>query len=277
MSETFVDLMYRGLALGRRIKLTQVRPSNGYLEHPTPMPIGTAVAISTDDGLVLDAVVTGVHEQVGGSDVAPGMRVTPALASEKLTTWWKARVTLPEVDPVPAARAKPPTAPPAAAPMTVRPRSHTIPEPVPANAPTVPTEKVPSGSGQIEPAADPTAPTAVAATAVDTTIETPAIGGGAKTKMMPAIDQEMLEQLTRNPDEAEKINSRSGEYAVIDDGQRTTVMSAVDPSALGLDLPMGDDDVEDDTSAADSSPIPSQAGDDKKPANKNVKKRKKKR
>jgi len=50
VNESFVDLTYRGLSLGRRIKLTQVRPSSGYLELPSPMPVGTLVAISTDDG-----------------------------------------------------------------------------------------------------------------------------------------------------------------------------------------------------------------------------------
>ena len=43
VSESFVDLTYRGLPLGRRIKLTQVRPSSGYLELAAPMPVGTAI------------------------------------------------------------------------------------------------------------------------------------------------------------------------------------------------------------------------------------------
>src|SRR4051794_35535233 len=36
MSDAFVDLSYRGLVLGKRIKLTQVRQASGYLEMPTP-------------------------------------------------------------------------------------------------------------------------------------------------------------------------------------------------------------------------------------------------
>ena len=41
MIESFVDLTYRGLSLGRRIKLTQVRPTSGTLELVSPMPVGT--------------------------------------------------------------------------------------------------------------------------------------------------------------------------------------------------------------------------------------------
>ena len=103
MSESFVDLTYRGLALGRRVKLTQVRPSTGYLEIPAPMPVGTAIAIATDDGVQTAAIVAAVHEQVGGSDRAPGMLVTPALDTEAARAWWSARVTLPELVAAPAA------------------------------------------------------------------------------------------------------------------------------------------------------------------------------
>jgi len=124
--ESFVDLSYRGLSLGRRIKLTQVRPSSGYLEHPTPMPVGTAIAISTDDGIALDAVVTHVHEQVGGSDRVPGMTVKPALADQKLTAWWAERVTLAEQEP--------PRRLERSRSVTVRPRTHTVPAPPPAGA-----------------------------------------------------------------------------------------------------------------------------------------------
>src|SRR3954470_16011466 len=88
MSESFVDLTYRGLSLGRRVKLSQVRPSTGYLETPAPMPVGTAIQIATDDGITLDATVTAIHEQTGGSDKPPGMIVKPALAGEASEAWW---------------------------------------------------------------------------------------------------------------------------------------------------------------------------------------------
>ncbi len=123
MIDSFVDLTYRGLSLGRRVKLTQVRPSTGYVETPVPMPVGTAIAIATDEGIVFDALVMTVHEQVGGSDRAPGMVVAPAFGEaverSDQREWWKARVALPEEPPA-STRIKP---------VTVRPRTHTMPEP----------------------------------------------------------------------------------------------------------------------------------------------------
>jgi len=96
MSESFVDLTYRGLALGRRVKLTQVRPSSGFLELATPMPVGTAIGIATEDGATFDAMVTEAYEQVGGTDKTPGMTVRPRLDGDA-ATWWKSRVALPDV------------------------------------------------------------------------------------------------------------------------------------------------------------------------------------
>lgn len=92
MSESFVDLSYRGLSLAKRIKLTQVRSQTGYLELPTPMPVGTTLGIASDDGVLLEAVVTEVHEQVGGSEHAPGMQIRPNLSIEAQASWWRARL-----------------------------------------------------------------------------------------------------------------------------------------------------------------------------------------
>ena len=88
MSDAFVDLSYRGLVLGKRIKLTQVRQATGYLEMPTPMPVGTAIGIAADDGTLFEALVAEIHEQVGGSDKAPGMVVKPKLEGDAQRTWW---------------------------------------------------------------------------------------------------------------------------------------------------------------------------------------------
>lgn len=95
---SFVDLSYRGLALARRVKLTQVRPTSGYVEMPTPMPVGTQIAITTDDGVAIDAVVAEIHEQVGGATQIPGMLVQPAL-SGAAADWWKAHVSAPDPQP----------------------------------------------------------------------------------------------------------------------------------------------------------------------------------
>lgn len=235
MSESFVDLTYRGLALGRRIKLTAVRPTTGYLELPMPMPVGTSISIGTDDGVVFDATVTQIHEQVGGSDRVPGMTVAPVLAAEAAQAWWQARVTAPQESETKPERGKP---------ITVRPRSHTIPAPPPAEAP----------------ADDP-----------------------KRTMVMNAVDQEMLAKLTQSEGEVEHLVRRTGEHAVVDDGLRTTVMDAVDPAALGLDVgasgsmaaASGDEAAGDDDGGDDGN-----GGGEPKPAAKPAgggKKRKKKR
>lgn len=208
MIESFVDLTYRGLSLGRRVKLTQVRPSTGYVETPAPMPVGTAILIATDEGVMLDAMVMAIHEQVGGSDRVPGMVVAPALADEARQAWWKARVALPEEPPI-GMRVKQ---------VTVRPRTQTIVEPP-----------------QPDLAAPPTAANPVVQD------DEPADG---RTRVMNAVDPEMLEQLTRGT---------TGEHEVVDDGKKTMMMDAIDPAALGLDMgsgPMaaasdGDDEPED--------------------------------
>jgi hypothetical protein len=90
MSDAFVDLSYRGLVLGKRIKLTQVRQATGYLELPTPMPVGSAIGIAADDGTQLEAVVAEVREQTTGlgPDNPPGMLVKPKLEGDAQRTWW---------------------------------------------------------------------------------------------------------------------------------------------------------------------------------------------
>ncbi len=203
MIESFVDLSYRGLSLGRRVKLSQVRPSTGYLETPAPMPVGTAISIATDEGLTLEATVTSIHEQVGGSDRTPGMTVAPRLAGEPSESWWRARVTFPDEVAAPAGARTPSK-------VTVRPRTHTTPEPVPAPAPA----QYPPAIANV----------------------TPLIPDSKQTMMMPAADQELLEQLTRKSGEIEPLVRTTGEYEVIDDGKLTMMMDAVDPAALGLDL-----------------------------------------
>ncbi len=92
MGDTFVDVAYRGLELGKRVKLRDVRPELGYIDHPLPMPVGTRVEILADEGLTIAAVVVAVHEQVAGDEPRPpGMRVKPALDATT-SAWWQARV-----------------------------------------------------------------------------------------------------------------------------------------------------------------------------------------
>jgi hypothetical protein len=96
MSESFVDVTYRGLSLGKRVRLTELRPTTGYLEVPQPMPVGTALAIDTDEKVQLDAVVIAIREQTAGADRSPGMVIRPKLEGAA-AEWWTPRVVLPEV------------------------------------------------------------------------------------------------------------------------------------------------------------------------------------
>ena len=242
MIESFVDLTYRGLALGRRIKLTQVRPTTGYLELPMPMPVGTQIAISTDEGITLEATVTKIHEQVGGSERVPGMTVKPALGIEASLSWWQARVAMPEE----SEQQKPDRS----RQITVRPRSHTVPAPpvekpvvqVPEAAVAVPlsTEVTSTKELSVYVAEQPAPTPAPVEVAVPQYEEPPRAKlkeeDIKRTMIMPAVDQELLAKLTSSEGEIEQLQRRTGEHEVVDDGLRTTVMDAIDPAALGLDV-----------------------------------------
>ncbi|MBA3391569.1 MAG: hypothetical protein H0T89_02940 [Deltaproteobacteria bacterium] len=235
MIESFVDLTYRGLPLGRRIKLTQVRPSTGYLEMPTPMPVGTQIAIATDDGPALDAVVTQIYEQVGGSDRVPGMIVRPAITDEAAATWWKARVALPEATVA--------TAPQRAKPLTVRPRSHTVPQPPQSEAPTTtPLTTEVTATKELSVYVAETLTTEVTATkelsvyVAEMPAAAPAPESGKRTMVMDAVHQDLLAELTASDSGGlEHLVRSTGEHDVVDDGKRTMIMDAVDPATLGLE------------------------------------------
>jgi hypothetical protein len=190
VSESFVDLTYRGLPLGRRIKLTQVRPSTGYLELPTPMPVGTTITID-GDGVTFDAIVAAIQEQVGGIDRAPGMTIKPKLDGAAVD-WWKTRVALPDEAPKPRPRPKI---------TTVRPRTQTQESPPPTITDRMPTVSEP--------------PPIV--------IED---DNTKRTTVMNAADQELLEQLAKNPDDP--VMRTTGQHAVVDDGKRTVIMESVE-------------------------------------------------
>jgi hypothetical protein len=135
------------------------------------MPVGTTIAISTDEGVSFEAVVSYIHEQIGGADRQPGMTITPALGDDKVSSWWKARVALPEL---------------AARPVMTLPRA-------PAPPPTV----IPRGRRTAEmpgvPEAKPETPPPPATTS-------PVIDDGVKTTVMQAIDDPaLIDQLSQEP------------------------------------------------------------------------------
>jgi hypothetical protein len=123
-SEVFVDVTYRGLELGRRLKLREVGPSTAYLEHGTPMPVGSLVVLATDEGLSIPVQVVRVHEQVAGADMPPGMRVQATGLEGSAASWWRELVSrddpqIPELEVAPMRRPKPLEPPPMAPPPPV--------------------------------------------------------------------------------------------------------------------------------------------------------------
>jgi hypothetical protein len=103
--DAFVDVAYRGLEVGRRLKLHDVGPNTGYLEHGAPMPVGSGLVMRTDDGLSIPVVVIRVHEQVAGADMAPGMRIRAEALDGAEANWWQALVSRddPEIPELPMA------------------------------------------------------------------------------------------------------------------------------------------------------------------------------
>lgn len=119
--EVFVDVTYRGLELGRRLKLREVGPSTAYLEHGTPMPVGSQVLLATDEGLAIPVVVVRVHEQVAGAEMPPGMRVQATGLEGAAAGWWRELVSredpqIPELEVAPMGRPRPLEPPPMPAP-----------------------------------------------------------------------------------------------------------------------------------------------------------------
>lgn len=196
MSESFVDLTYRGLALGKRIKLTQVRPAAGYLEMPTPMPVGTTIGIAAEDGIVLEATVAEIHEQVGNSDRAPGMLVKPKLDADAARAWWKQRVSIPEEPVAPAADAD--------GKVTVRSRR--------------------MSEGGVPDLIDDGRNTAVMSV-IDDTATAAAV---EETTTIAAATDPSLPRVTAEI-------AAAADTPIVDDGKRTMMMDAVDLAALGLD------------------------------------------
>jgi hypothetical protein len=214
--ESFVDLTYRGLSLGRRIKLTQVRPGSATLELAAPMPVGTHVAVTTDEGVTFDATVSWVYEQIAGSERTPGMVVVPVLAADPALSWWKARVALPDED-QPKPRA------PRGRPMTARPRSFTEPSPPPEGAIT---EEIPTNiadlNARVHAAAGVVPPRPAGA---------PQDPGEQAATAMTGLDRPVVPPQPRSVEEESAMRS-TGEHAVIDDGRKTMIMTQVDPSTF---------------------------------------------
>jgi hypothetical protein len=185
--DSFVDVTYLGLELGRRVKLTEIDAGSGYLEVAAPMPVGTALElrIEPDGGgaaLAIAAVVRGVHEQVGGSDRAPGMRIEPQLAGAA-QAWWTERVR-----PVTLASVGRPT--------------HRMTA-IEAEETKAIAEQMLRAGGK----------PAVAAAPAPEPADDGIVDDGKRTEVMAAVDPDLIAKLT------------GGGEPLIDDGKRTQVMA----------------------------------------------------
>jgi hypothetical protein len=233
------------------------------------MPVGTQLAVSTDDGVAFDATVTWVYEQVGGADRVPGMVVRPRLASDPASAWWTSRVSLPDEDLIRVTRTRP---------VTARPRTPSKPAPVASEPDRVPAivadldARVTAGAGLPaaavaasapldEPAVAPAAPSDEPAVAAAAPSDEPAVAAAAPsdepappadepavaaappvtdasaTVAMNPVDLAQLAQHSResDPELPEAVMRRTGEHDVVDDGYETMIMASVDPAAIGLD------------------------------------------
>ena len=100
MSDSFVDVTYRGLEVGRRLRIRDFTADGAYVEVPMPMPVGSSIEIAIEGGVTIKAIVARVHEQTGGSDRPPGMGVR-AIVDQAARAWWERNVAASPAPPEP--------------------------------------------------------------------------------------------------------------------------------------------------------------------------------
>jgi hypothetical protein len=77
--------------LGKRVRLQKVGPQSAYVAHDAPMPVGTELVLTVDEGLVIRAEVARVRE--GDSKEGPaGMWLWADAAEQRARAWWDAHV-----------------------------------------------------------------------------------------------------------------------------------------------------------------------------------------
>jgi hypothetical protein len=91
-SEALVDLSYRGLVLGKRVRLLQVGPRSAYVAHEAPMPVGTELTLTVDESLAIPVQVARVREG-DPREGAAGMWLWADAAEERARAWWGEHVT----------------------------------------------------------------------------------------------------------------------------------------------------------------------------------------
>lgn len=217
MSEAFVDVTWRGLEVGKRVKLHAVHASDAYLDHSSPMPVGSTLVIKTDEGLEIGVQVRRVHEQVGGSTEVPGMLVVPGAMAGEAAAWWGKRV---EATDDAAAVSPSPSTVSVTVPGTV-----TTAEPVAPPQPPVPSPAALFASN--DPWSEITSRPTLTMSAVELeralAAATEPDRDGSRTEVMPAMNPDMLDGV---------VETTASDDGLVDDGRRTMVMSAVDVSAI---------------------------------------------
>ena len=233
--DTFVDVTYKGIEVGRRAKLTEVAPDAGYVEVAAPMPVGSTVVLATEDGVAITAEVRGVHEQIGGSDKPPGMKVAPKLEGAAVA-WWSQRVTVAAAPP-PDRRTRELSAAASAAAQAVAERDREQ-----AGAP-------PPGHRRTRHLADGEIKAALTA----------AMAEEQRLGIVPASDKTPVDGV---PIQVGAVDSDG----LVDDGKKTEIMSSVDPELIaklmggaGSEPPIVDDGKR--TVAMDTVAVPDDAGD----------------
>ena len=85
--EQFVDVTYRGLDLGKGLRISELQPSSAVVEHPEPMPAGTELALIADDK-TMSIVVVHVREKTSTSKAPAAMIVAPLALDEAGQAFW---------------------------------------------------------------------------------------------------------------------------------------------------------------------------------------------
>lgn len=219
MNDCFVDVSYRGLPVGRKLKLTQIGADSGYVEVPAPMPVGTSVAIVVAEDLSIPATVTAIQEQVGGATRPPGMQLRPALDEAAARAWWEARIPPPpEATPEPVADAD----------VADDGRTTAVMEAVSDEA-----AAMDGTPGQGELADDGRATTVMAAMA---DADVAPRGLDPRTTVPGMAPEAFAGPRTREPrSTVPDVPPEADAPPLADDGRSTTMMAAVDLAALGLD------------------------------------------
>ena len=216
--ESFVDITYRGLEVGRRVKLTEVSAEVGYVEVAIPMPVGTKLDVTIGDGLSFGATVRGVHEQVSGSPRPPGMVIAPELAAEPAQRWWAERVTVKEAPRAP--RTAPIAAVDAEAARVAAERDRKASGAPPIGARTT----RPMPSPEVQDVAMVGEAAGVYEDLARRRDDDGIVDDGKKTEVMEAVDPEMLAKL---------MSGSSESLPIVDDGKKTVVMET--PVVVAVD------------------------------------------